>query len=217
MDFVTPDADLSSYKLVLVPNLYLVRDEAAANLERYTQAGGTLLMSFFSGIVDENDQIRLGGYPAPFRKLLGLRVEEFDALPVGATNTVKGEQEFSADLWADVITLEGAEPLATFTQSFYAGRPAVTQHSFGAGSSFYLGTRLDSAGMAWIVEKACRTAGITPALVAPEGVEAVRRVQGEQAYLILLNHTGKSAEDFDGTGPQPGAVAGAQQPQGPPA
>ena len=194
VDFVTPDADLSRYKLVLVPNLYLVRDEAAANLERYAQAGGTLLMSFFSGIADENDQIRLGGYPAPFRKLLGLSVEEFDALPVGATNIVKSEHDFSADLWADVITLEGATSLATFTQSFYAGRPAVTQHSFGEGSSFYLGTRLDSAGMAWLLEKACGAAGIEAHTSFPEGVEAVRRVQGEQAYLILLNHTGKSVE-----------------------
>ncbi len=194
VDFVKPDADLSPYKLVLVPNLYLVKDEAAANLERYTEAGGTLALSFFSGIVDENDQIRLGGYPAPFRKLLGLSVEEFDALPVGTTTTVKGEQEFSADLWADVIALEGAEPLATFTEGFYAGRPALTQHSFGAGRSFYLGTRLDGAGMAWLLEKACQAAGIDTKTGFPEGVEAVRRVSDGASYLTLLNHTDKSVQ-----------------------
>lgn len=200
VDFVKPDADLHSYKLVLVPNLYLVKNEAAANLERYTEAGGTLALSFFSGIVDENDQVRLGGYPAPFRKLLGLSVEEFDALPVGVTNTVRGEQEFFADLWADVITLEGAEPLATFAEGFYAGRPAVTQHSFGAGRSFYLGTRLDGAGMAWLLGRACERAGIQ-ALDLPAGVEAVRRVGDDLNYLVLLNHTDQSvqveAEGFD--------------------
>ena len=188
VDFAQPDADLSGYKLVVVPNLYLVCDEAAANLERYTEGGGTLLMAFFSGIVDENDQVRLGGYPAPFRKLLGLRVEEFDALPVGVTHTIKGERDFSADLWSDVITLEGAEVLATFAEGFYAGRPAVTEHRFGAGRSFYVGTRLEPAGTAWLVEKACQAAGIQSEHF-PKGVEAVRRVSDDASYLVLLNHT----------------------------
>lgn len=193
VDFVKPDADLSGYKLVVAPNLYLVRGEAAGNLEHYTQNGGTLLLGFFSGIVDENDQIRLGGYPAPFRKLLGLKVEEFDALPVGVTNTVKGEREFSCDLWADVMTLEGAEALATFSEGFYAGRPAATQHRFGEGSSFYLGTRLDAAGTAWLLGKACERAGIV-AERFPEGVEAVRRTSEGADYLVLLNHTENSVK-----------------------
>ena len=188
VDFAKPDADLSGYKLVVVPNLYLVRDEAAANLAHYTQNGGTLLMSFFSGVVDENDQVRLGGYPAPFRELLGLRIEEFDALPIGVTNTVKAEQHFSCDLWADVITLEGAEALATFKGGFYAGRPAVTEHRFGSGRSFYTGTRLEPAGTAWLVEKACQAAGIKPESF-PEGIEAVRRASADAGYLVLLNHT----------------------------
>ena len=193
VDFVKPDADLSGYKLVVVPNLYLVRDEAAANLAHYTQNGGTLLMSFFSGVVDENDQVRLGGYPAPFRELLGLQVEEFDALPVGVTNTVTGDERFSCDLWADVITLEGAEALATFESGFYAGRPAVTQHAFGAGQSFYVGTRLEPTGTAWLVEKACQAAGIKPQDF-PEGVEVVRRVSDDASYLVLLNHTANEVQ-----------------------
>ena len=197
VDFARPDADLSSYKLVVAPNLYLVREEAAVNLERYTQGGGTLLMAFFSGIVDENDQIRLGGYPTPFRKLLGLKVDEFDALPVGVTNTVKlkekGERNFSCDLWADVITLEGAEALATFAEGFYAGQPAVTEHRFGAGRSFYVGTRLEPNGTAWLIEKACQAAGIKTEHF-PEGIEAVRRVSDGTSYLVLLNHTDRSVQ-----------------------
>src|SRR2546430_4912331 len=76
-DFAHPEADLKAYKLVLVPNLYLVSDAAAAGLAAYVSGGGRLVMSYFSGIVDPADQIRLGGYPAPFVELLGLRVEDF--------------------------------------------------------------------------------------------------------------------------------------------
>ena len=93
-----------------------------------------------------------------------------------------------------MIALEGAEPLATFTEGFYAGRPALTQHSFGAGRSFYLGTRLDGAGMAWLLEKACQAAGIDTKTGFPEGVEAVRRVSDGASYLTLLNHTDKSVQ-----------------------
>ena len=193
VNFVQPDADLSGYKLVVAPNLYLVRDEAAANLAHYTESGGTLLMAFFSGIVDQNDQVRLGGYPAPFRNLLGLRIDEFDALPVGVTNTVAGEERFSCDLWADVIALEGAEALATFESGFYAGCPAVTEHRFGAGQSFYVGTRLDAAGTAWVLEKACERAGVTGERF-PQGVEAVRRTSDNDTHLVLLNHTDQAVE-----------------------
>jgi hypothetical protein len=44
VDFVRPDADLSSYRLVLVPSLYLVDDGGAANLTGFAERGGTLVV-----------------------------------------------------------------------------------------------------------------------------------------------------------------------------
>ena len=82
-DFVRPDHDLSGYKLVLVPNLYLVSDAGAASLVSFVRAGGALVMSFFSGVVDPFEHIRLGGYPQPFRKMLGLDVVDFHPLAGG--------------------------------------------------------------------------------------------------------------------------------------
>ena len=72
VDIVHPESNLSNYKIVIAPNLYLVNDPAVDNLNRYVKAGGRLLMTFFSGVVDENEHIRLGGYPAPFREMLGI-------------------------------------------------------------------------------------------------------------------------------------------------
>lgn len=48
-----------------MPSLYLVRDDLGPRLEQFAAAGGTVLVTFFSGIADEHDHIRLGGYPAP--------------------------------------------------------------------------------------------------------------------------------------------------------
>jgi beta-galactosidase len=191
VDFVTPDADLGRYKVLLVPNLYLVREDVAPNLERFVADGGTLVMSFFSGIVDAHDHILLGGYPAPFRTLLGLRVEEFDPYVPGQTNriAVVDDGAYACDLWSDVIDLEGAQAVAHFEDDFYAGRAAVTRHAFGQGAAYYLGTRPDETFMDVLLARVCRDAGMRPALEAPAGIEVVRRVRGERTFLFVLNHT----------------------------
>ena len=82
-DFAHPESDLSGYRLVVVPALYLVTDAGADNVRRFVEDGGTALITFFSGIVDPCDRVRLGGYPAPWCDLLGLRVEELAPLPDG--------------------------------------------------------------------------------------------------------------------------------------
>jgi hypothetical protein len=48
-DVVHPESDLSGYRLVVVPNLYLVSDAAISNLHDYVRSGGHLLMSFSPG------------------------------------------------------------------------------------------------------------------------------------------------------------------------
>jgi beta-galactosidase len=195
VDFVRPEADLTGYKVVLVPNLYLVRDGVAERFEQFVSSGGTLIMSFFSGIVDEHDHIRLGGYPAPFRRMLGVRVEEFDPYVPGQHNTlldVQG-QRYTCDLWSDVMELEGAEALATFGEDFYAGRPAITRHAFGQGNAYYLGTRPEPAYMEQLLADVCADLTRLP-FAAPPGIEVVRRAKDDGSWWFLLNHTPQPVE-----------------------
>jgi beta-galactosidase len=196
VDFVLPNADLTPYRLVLAPNLYLVRESDAENLGRYVENGGRLVMSFFSGIVNENDHIYLGGYGEPFRKMLGLQVQEFDPYKPGQTNRlrVSETQVYNCDLWSDIIRLEGAEALALYECDFYKGQPALTRYKFGQGASYYLGTRPERACMDWLLEKVCREAGITPALDVPAGVEVVSRQHNGTSFQFLLNHNQASVE-----------------------
>ena len=194
VDFAHPAADLSKYKLVIAPHLYMVNDSAVANLTRYVENGGNLLTTFFSGLVDENEHIRLGGYPAPFRDLLGLAVEEYVPYGVNEFNTINttDNKQFQCTFWSDVIRLKSAQALATYEQDYYSGNPAVTRNKFGKGIAFYVGTILDHNGMDWLVEQFCKTAGIklvTPN--APAGIELVRRTDGTQTWLFALNHSGE--------------------------
>ena len=190
LDFAQPDGDLSHYRLVLVPNLYLVSDAAAANIVSFVEAGGTLVMSFFSGIADTSEHIRLGGYPQPFRSLLGLDVIDFH--PLGALTEV-GLELVDGKLgrgrtWSEEVRLKGAEVLATFSDSELKGGPAVTRNRAGAGTAFYVATQPDPKTMDHILAMACSTAGIKSTAEVPRGIEVVRRSVRGKSFLFVLNH-----------------------------
>jgi len=173
-----------------VPNLYLVSDEAAGGIVRFVESGGTLVMSFFSGIVDQAEHIRLGGYPKPFIDLLGVRVMDFHPLTIDQ----EVELEFNdgkrarGELWSEHIELAGAEAVARFSSSELAGRPAITRHAAGSGRAYYLGTRPDARTMERLLQMACADAGVEPAAEMPQGVEAVRRQGRGRSFLFVLNH-----------------------------
>jgi beta-galactosidase len=196
VDFAHPGSDLSSYNLVIAPNLYLVTDDSAENIRRYVSDGGTLLMSFFSGIVDGRDHIRLGGYPAPFIELLGLRIEDFVPMATGKKNRLDtlDSESYGCDLWADLIHLQGAESLASYTEDFYAGTPAVTRNVFGEGTAYYLGTRPEERYARSLLQMVCEEAGVRPTAEVPPGVDAVRRKTEDASYLFVLNHNHEGVE-----------------------
>ena len=190
-DVVAPSADLSAYRMVVVPNLYLMPADVAANLSRYVENGGHLVVSFFSGIVDEHDRVHPGGYPAPLRGLLGLRIDEFWPLPDGGSI---GLDLGTGTVWSEWIEPAGAEPVATFAEGELAGRPAITRHAYGKGVAWYLGTRPDPATMRLLMDRIRAEAGVEPVLPGlPGDVQAVVRHGDETSYLVLLNHGGEAA------------------------
>ncbi|HJS20990.1 MAG TPA: beta-galactosidase [Anaerolineales bacterium] len=204
VDFAHPESDLSGYKLVLVPNLYLVNDRSATNINRYVENGGTLVMGFFSGIVDENEHIHSGGYPAPFRDMLGCTVEEY--VPYSETQlnmfcTIDGKQ-FQCSFWSDVIRLKSSQAVATYEQDYYAGSAAITRNRFGNGTAFYVGTIPDPNGMDWLLDHVCRTANVQPvAANAPAGVELLQRTKETSTWLFGLNYSSEKVTiPFEGSG-----------------
>jgi beta-galactosidase len=194
VDFAHPDADLSRYKLVLAPTLYLVAGHTARNLQRYVEQGGHALVTYWSGIVDESDHVWLGGYPGAFRDLLGVSTEEFFPLREHeqvrlAGGVLDGE---TADVWTEALRLRGAKEVSGYVDGPLPGVPALTVHTVGEGTAWYLATRLRPSGTAALVRELCGAAGVE--VHDRPGVEVVRR-HGERAtYLFVINHTGQDAE-----------------------
>ncbi|ACL41086.1 Beta-galactosidase [Pseudarthrobacter chlorophenolicus A6] len=192
VDMVHPSAPLEGYDLVLVCTLYAVSDADAGNIAAAASAGATVLVSYFSGIADPQDHIRLGGYPGAFRDLLGVRVEEFHPLLAGSQ--LKLDDGTVASVWSEHVHLAGAEAVQAFTEYPLEGVPALTRRSVGAGAAWYLATFPDSDGIDALVERLLAESGVSPAAAADTGVELVRRRSADgQRFLFAINHTRSSA------------------------
>ncbi|MDQ0646665.1 beta-galactosidase [Microbacterium natoriense] len=189
VDFALPGHDLSKYKLVVAPAQYLLTQADAANLTAYVENGGTLLVSFFSAIVDENDAVHAGGFAAPLRDALGLTVEEFLPLREGESHRLDwdGHDDVVSDVWQEDIALAGAEVVANFGGGPGERGPAITRHRHGAGTGWYVGTRLDAAGMRGLFREVYAGAGLT-ASGLPEGLEVITRKGDGAVYRIAVNH-----------------------------
>lgn len=189
-DFAHPEADLSRYRLVVAPALYLLSDAGAENLRRYVAGGGTLLVQYFSGVVDSRAHARLGGYPAaPLREALGIRVEEYR--PLRHQERIVLSDSSHGSIWSESVRTQGAETIAAYTHGALAGSPALTRNRCGAGEAWYLSTRLDDADYTALVSRLLEATGVGPVLPGlPPGVEVVVR-QGEDGrrWQFVLNHS----------------------------
>jgi len=187
VDIVPPWAQLDEYALVVVPGLFLVSDEHAEALARYVDGGGTLLVTWFSGIVDETNTVRLGGYPGAFRDLLGASSEQIH--PLTDDETVELDSGWSAKRWTELVRADDSEVVASYTSGPNTGHPAITRRSVGRGSAWYLSTELERDGLEALLARLLDETGVTPTTVVSPGVEAVRRAEAGRSYLFLVNHT----------------------------
>jgi beta-galactosidase len=190
-DVVPATADLSRYDLILVPALYLATEQAAANVAAAAERGASVLVTFFSGIADEDDHIHLGGYPGAFRHLLGVRTEEFWALQAG--ERVALDDGSAGVLWSEKVhAAPGTQVVRTFEGGPLDGVPALTRRAVGAGAAWYLATwPADDEGVQRVVDALVDESGV-PLVVPhlPDGVEVTRRHGGDgRSWLFVLNHT----------------------------
>ncbi|MFD7975585.1 beta-galactosidase [Streptomyces sp. NPDC059071] len=195
VDFAHPESDLSAYPLVVVPALYLATEAAGRNLREYVENGGTLVVSCFSGIVDEHDAVHEGGYPGVLRDVLGVAVEEWSPLLAGerVALTGPGGASLPGDVWTEFVVPRGAETVWTYADGPAAGGPAVTRHRLGRGTAWYVSTRPDAAALDHILGAACEDAGVATRPL-PRDVEVVRRAGEEGRFLFALNHSAEDAK-----------------------
>lgn len=190
VDLVPVDADLSKYKLVAAPVLYMIKEGMQERLTDFVMQGGALLTTYMSGIVDQSDNVHLGGYPGPLRELAGIWVEEIDALAPEQSNgvsLVNEELTGTSNLVSDLIHLENAEALAHYTSNFYAGMPAVTKNTFGDGTVYYFGGQLEDQLQDQLFKAIVKETDITPVIEEATKLEIACRENEEAKFFVIIN------------------------------
>mgnify|MGYP002260397003 CR=1 FL=1 len=181
VDFARPAEDLSRYKLVFAPSLHLLSGGEADRLKLYVQNGGTLVSTFNTGLVDEHHIAPDSGYPHDLTDLFGLEVLEFDPLPPGEENPLIFKGTFPAShmntarIWCDLIEPKSCQVLATYAKDFYAGRPAMTMHTFGLGKAVYIGTMSHQHFYYDLVTWLRQMCNLHPLLKVPDNIEVSLR------------------------------------------
>ncbi|RPK30215.1 beta-galactosidase [Paenibacillus xylanexedens] len=195
VDIISVDTDMSKYDIVLAPVLYMVKPGFATKLEKYVEAGGTFLTTFFSGIVNENDLVTTGGYPGELRKLLGIWVEEIDALLPEQKNRIVLKEtygdlqgEYGCGMLCDLLHSEGAEVIAEYGDDFYKGMPVVTRNTFGQGEAWYVASDPDERFLDGLLGQLAAAKNVESLLETPEGVEVSARTKDGKPYLFVMNH-----------------------------
>ena len=188
VDMIPVDADFSRYQIIVAPVLYMVKEDMKESLEKFVREGGILVTTYMSGIVDQSDNVYLGGYPGPLREMAGLWVEEIDALAPEQKNGVTMDgTHYSCNLVCERMHLEGAESLGVYEEDFYAGEPAAARNRFGKGRVYYIGTQLEKAGKAHILKMALEEAGVESLIPEETGLEVICRQQGEKKLYFVMN------------------------------
>ncbi|WP_346112728.1 beta-galactosidase [Nonomuraea maheshkhaliensis] len=187
-----PSDGYGGYKVLIVPNAYLIDDEGVARIHEFARNGGTVIMSFFSGVVDADNRVRPDGYPGAFRELIGAKIDEYwPARPdeVFAVSFADGGSA-TATWWRDDLHLEGGTALARYADGLLAGRAAVVENRYGAGRVVYFATLLEQGAFDDVVARVVAEAGVRSRFEGvPAHVECTVRGDDAYEYVFLLNHS----------------------------
>lgn len=190
-DVIGWEDDFSQYRLIIAPMMYMISESCADKLEAYVKNGGTVLCTYTTGMVNENDLVHLGGFPVgQLKDVFGIWNEEIDSLYPNEHNTVEYNGiTYNAIDYCELIHPTTAQTLATYTSDFYSGMPAVTVNTYGKGKAYYVAFR-DTGDLTDLLTSellaACKiTSDFDGEL--PLGVTAHSRTDGENLYLFLQN------------------------------
>lgn len=189
VDIISAQDPLDDYKVVIAPVMYMTKPSADEKIRKFVSEGGTFVTTFLSGLVDEHDLVITGGYPGKLRDILGIWVEETDALPSYMKNSFSWNgKDYDCGLICDIMHMENAQALACYDKDFYEGTPVLSKNEFGKGHAYYVATRAGQDFYADFLNKVLEEQGVEPVFKPCKGVEITLRRKEETNFLFFLNH-----------------------------
>jgi len=196
-DVIPSTGDFSPYRVLIAPMLAMLRPGVADRLEAFVASGGTLLGTYWSGLVDQDDHLFETPFPGPLARVFGIKNEETDILLPGESVSVSSEPgntlgldgEWQGHTYCALIATQGAEVLARYAGEFYAGTPALTRNRFGAGTAIYAAFRSGPGFLAALTAACLEHAGLPKPWNLPPGVTVQVRKSATASFAFFLNFT----------------------------
>ena len=198
-DVLSFDADLSKYKIVILPSAFLLRKEYREKLKAYVEKGGTLVATFLTGVKNEDNVGYTESLPAGLTDLFGVTVEEVEPIFSDNVATVEISMDTFTCLsddggWCDLLK-GSAKMLGTYADTYKKGSGILSENAFGKGFAYYIGTDLSESAMGGLLTRICEKAGIERIpFQIPEKVEVVCRVLNKKKYYYFINFTQETVE-----------------------
>ncbi|MEC8650007.1 MAG: beta-galactosidase [Verrucomicrobiota bacterium] len=192
VDQVSTKSDFSTYKVLILPALYLLTQELADRICQFTQSGGQVVATCLTGYVDLTNCCWLGGFPgAGLAELFGVWNEELDNIHDEERVRVMGQFSGFARNVVERVHLRGAKSIAQAGSEFYAGHPLITEHRCEAGHAFYLAACFDCAVLVDFYQSLAIRFDLSRTIDAdlPAGVVFRRREFADEKYGFLFNYT----------------------------
>lgn len=189
-DVIPAGAAFDGYEVLIAPMLHVMPEELRVRLESFTDAGGHLVTTYFSGIVDGNDRVWLGGYPGALRDLLGVVVEEF--VPLLPAERIALASGAVAHGWTERIVHVGddVEVLDTYADGDLADAPAVTRRRLAAGgSATYVSADIGRDGVRAVLAGLGLEALAGDPRSAGGRLDVIERGDAAARYVFLSNRT----------------------------
>ena len=188
VDVLALTADLSRYRLVVAPSLYLMDESTAAALDAYVRAGGVLVLAPRAGIKDRCNAVPERPVPAWLDELVGLEVTEFMSVAAEDGAAIAGSIDGKLLGWYEHVEPSSATALASYVDGPFAGTPAITERAAGEGMAIYVAGAADASTLAALYALLAERGGL-PVLDLPSDVEAVPLARDDQDLVVLLNHS----------------------------
>lgn len=209
------DQDFADCNMAVAPMLYLLKDGMAERIEAFVAAGGTFVMTYLSGCVDQSNRCFLGGNPGGplLRKVFGIWSEDIDGLTPQTHQQIRWQHTcYDVADYAEVIHAGEAEVLATYVNEFYAGTPAVTVNRYGKGRAIYIGARPGLDFLTAFYDSLAGAAGCQRLLpLLPEPLRVSRRVAGDGSEYYFILNMAETEVTFSLPGPMTDLWSGAGQ------
>lgn len=199
VDVIPAEADLTGYKVVLLPQLTVAKPEFLARAERFVRQGGTLVLTYRTGVKDSDNNLFFGEVlPVGYAGLAGVTVAEteilqdLNAFPLSGEGAFAGAEGYGG-IFRDMLEVQDAEVLYRYGDSFYREFAAVTRRRHALGMVYYLGCSLDEGTLSGLMDAILADCQIET-ISSPEGVEIVTRGGEGQRIRMLMNHNAFEAE-----------------------